>query len=113
MNEAGLEVSNYERTSGKKRLDPAESIRELSDSLTRILEMLSKADSMGAIMEIMRAREILQGLSSTFQPPRKESPVGDLEHDWRIVDPYTVECRICGVQRARLLEERLPSMPSQ
>ncbi len=111
MNEAEFAVKDYQRRSAETPPDPVKSVKQLTESLSRALDLLSRSDSMGAIMEILRARDSAEKLSAAIQEPEEEHPSGDLEHDWRIVDPYTVECRICGAQRPRLPEERLFPLP--
>lgn len=73
-------------------------IREAQDCLSRAFECLAKEDLFGAALQLHKMRTIVNSMSSAL-PERKPEGTRDLSHDWRVADPYTAQCRICGKQR--------------
>lgn len=76
----------------------AAEIREAQDCLGRAFECLAKEDLFGAALELHKMRAIVNSMSEAL-PERKPEGTRDLSHDWRVADPYTAQCRLCGKQR--------------
>lgn len=76
----------------------AAEIRKAQDCLSRAFECLAKEDLFGASLQLHKMRTIVDSISATL-PERSPEGTRDLSHDWRVADPYTAQCRICGKQR--------------
>jgi hypothetical protein len=76
-----------------------EGMDKARDYLDRAIELLISEDVFGAVLQLQKARSIL----NQHQAPRS----GHHEkHDWGMVDPYTAQCRLCGRKRSLGIEER-------
>lgn len=73
-------------------------IAEVQDRLSRAFEFLAKEDVFGAVLQLQKVRALVNSLSASL-PKTVREETGDLSHDWRVADPYTAQCRICGKQR--------------
>jgi hypothetical protein len=77
-----------------------EYLRAASDHLARSIEFLTHEDTFNAILQLHKAREILDRLSSSAEGKKAET------HDWGVLDPYTAQCRLCGKTRPLGPEDR-------
>jgi len=76
----------------------AAKIMETQDCVSRAYDCLAREDIFGAALQLHRMRTILASISAEL-PQRRPEGTCDLDHEWRVVDPYVAQCRICGRQR--------------
>lgn len=86
------------------REDDLRRILEVKDRIERAIELLTEQDLPGSALQLQKARTTLDSLS---EASRRSEIVQ--KHDWRVVDPYTAQCRICGANRPLGVEERVVS----
>lgn len=79
----------------------AESLKKASDCLARSIEFLTHEDTYNALLQLQKARAILDSLSAKGREGKVE-----VNHDWAVVDPYTAQCRLCGKRRPLRSEDR-------
>ena len=76
-------------------------IEEARDCVGRAIELLVSEDIFGAVLQLQKARTLLNDLPST-----PSGGVPHERHDWTRVDPYTAQCKLCGMRRSLGIEER-------
>ena len=76
-------------------------IRDARDCLSKSIELLSKDDVFGAVLQLHKARTLLDSVPEVPSEPKSEE-----RHDWAVLDPYTAQCRLCGKRRPLGVEER-------
>jgi hypothetical protein len=79
----------------------AKEIQSVREHLERSIELLTREDVFGAVLELQKARTILNSL-----PEASPRQPGEATHEWAMLDPYTAECRLCGKKRPLGIEER-------
>jgi hypothetical protein len=76
-------------------------LEEARDCVGRAIELLVSEDIFGAVLQLNKARSILNDI-----PSISSKGVPHERHDWGRIDPYTAECRLCGMRRSLGIEER-------
>lgn len=76
-------------------MDPT--ISEISSRLDEAFELLARQDLFGTALRLQTIRRLLASLAAAI-PKEEDRDEGDMSHDWRVADPYTAECRLCGKQ---------------
>jgi len=77
-----------------------EGLDRARDYLDGAIELLISEDVFGAVLQLQKARSIL----NQYQAAPGEGP--HEKHDWGMVDPYTAQCKLCGRKRSLGIEER-------
>jgi hypothetical protein len=78
-----------------------EGLKKASDYLARSIEFLTHEDTFNALLQLQKARAILDSLSAKGREGKVE-----VNHDWAVIDPYTAQCRLCGKRRPLRAEDR-------